>query len=333
MFVYSLPIQLVVVQIRNQKSILITWFILLGIVAGFIGESFGVSYLFLEPEYLGREDFWSVFIVGSALGGFLFAYMITLYINESYRFHFIAQTGSPFFVFSYNNFLIPGICFAWIFYRFIDFHIQTQGGLNGVVIEKTLGLFLGICMVFVLSASYFFARKSFIQRFGNHLQRGIIGRKNTRNRWIILGKARQSYRSRQRADAYIDFPFSVKPVDGLGNIEFRDIVQILSQNHGKLLTVQILTFILIAVLGLMDEAPHFQIPAGASVLLIFSLILMTSGAVIFWFRKVGLLAFMAVIGFLMLYDRVDFLHEKNQNRRLEIESALRSSLNPPCGVK
>jgi len=31
--------------------------------------------------------------------------------------------------------------------------------------------------------------------------------------------------------------------------------------------------------------------------------------------------------------KLAFLHEKNQNRRLEIESALRSSLNPPCGDK
>lgn len=311
-FIFSLPVQLVVVQIRNQKSILIMWFILLGIISGFIGESFGVSYLFLEPEYLGKENFWSVFIVGSALGGFLFGYMITLYINESYRFHFIAQTGSPFFTFSYNNFIIPGGCISWIFYRFIEFHMHTQGGFNGVVAEKTLGLFLGICMVFVFSASYFFASKSLIQRFGSHLQRGIIGSKNSRNRWIILGKARQSYRSRQRADFYIGFPFSVKPVESLGNLEFRNIVQILSQNHGKLLTVQILTFLLIGVLGLMEGNRHFQIPAGASVLLIFSLILMSSGAVIFWFRKVGILAFVAVIAFAMLYDRVDFLHEKNQ---------------------
>ncbi len=323
-FVYSLPVQLLVIQIRNQKSLLILWLILMGIVSGFIGESFGMNYLFLEPEYLGQENFWSVFIVGSALGGFLFAYMITLYINESYRFHFIALTGSPFLTFSYNNFLIPGTCIAWIGYQFIEFQVQTHEGFSSGVAEKVMGLLLGISVVFILSVSYFFASKSLIQRFGNELQRGFIGKKNSRNLWIILGKARQSYRSRQRADYYIRFPFDIKPVEELGNIEFRNIVGILSQNHGKLLTLQILTFLLIAVLSLLEGGQHFQIPAGATLLLIFSLVLMTSGAVIFWFRKVGVLAFAVVLAFLFLYDRVDFLHEQNHAFGLnyDIEPAL-----------
>ena len=55
---YSLPIRLVVRQIRKHKVLLLFWVILLGLLSGTIGEALGGPYLFLEPEYLGKENFW-----------------------------------------------------------------------------------------------------------------------------------------------------------------------------------------------------------------------------------------------------------------------------------
>ena len=105
---YSLPVQLFVRHIRHYKLLLLFWLVLLALITGGLGSALGGAYLFLEPEYMGRENFWSYFIVGSAMGGFLFAYMITLFINESYRFHFLGQHKSPFYVLSLNNMIVPG---------------------------------------------------------------------------------------------------------------------------------------------------------------------------------------------------------------------------------
>lgn len=309
--VNSLPIQLIIIQFRDHKFVLLIWIVLLGLLSGAIGGALGGSYLLLEPEYLGKENFWSIFLIGSALGGFLFAYMITLYISESYRFSFIALTDSPFLIFSYNNALIPVIFFFLYFFKFIQFHVITQEGFTWGVWEKVIGLITGIGVVFLLSASFFFARKSITLLIESMLSRGLQKGRGKSNRRVIFGKAKAGMRLRTRAQSYLRFPFTIKRVDALPNMEFRQLVKVLGQHHERLLLIQIITVIMIAVLGLLEDNPIFQIPAGASMLLVFSLLLMISGAVTFWFRKVGLLLILILAGLLFIYDQSAFLHEQH----------------------
>ncbi|MEM7511271.1 MAG: hypothetical protein AAF388_10095 [Bacteroidota bacterium] len=202
-----LPIQLLLIQLKHYKILLFFWLMVLGLSYGLIAKEMGGSYLFVEPEYLGKENFWSVFIVGSSLGAFLFAYTITLYINVSYRFHFIAQTRNPFFTLAYNNFIIPGTFLAFYLYHFIQFQVETAGEFNLLVTEKILGLLSGICTVFLISASYFFAQRSLIHRFGSKLADTIPNRTNSKNNWVLLGKARKSLKSDQKANHFLMFPF------------------------------------------------------------------------------------------------------------------------------
>ena len=307
----SLPIQLLVIQVRNQKFVLLLWLVLIGVVSGWIAESLGGAFLLLEPEYLGEEGFWSTFIVGCALGGFIFAYMITLYIAESYRFNFIALTEHPFYVFAYNNLFLPGTFLFIYFYRFIEFHVSTQGHFNWEVAERVLGLGLGISMIFLLSVSYFFTNRTLIHYFSHRLQKDIKLGEGKHNRKVILEKAKKSYRMRPHAESFLKFPWKVVRVENLPPIEFRDIVKTLSQHHSKLLLLQIGVFLLIAILGLLEGQPRYQFPAGATMLLVFSLMLMIAGAISFWYRRLGLLVLVLFVGFLLFYTKYDFLHEKS----------------------
>ena len=309
----SLPIELIVVQIRDHKFILLIWLVLLGILSGMVAGELGGAYLLLEPEYLGKENFWSAFLIGSALGGFLFAYMITIYISESFRYHFIILTDSPFLVFSFNNLLIPIFFFFLYFYRFIEFHVITHGSFTWVLWEKLMGLGTGIGIVFLLSASFFFARRSITSFLEKPLQKGLEKGRGKSNRRVIIGKAKESFnaRSRPQASSYLRFPFTIKKVNPLDGMEFRKIVKILSQHHERILLIQIITLILIAVLGLLEDKPLLQIPAGASMLLVFSLLLMISGAVTFWFRKIGLFLVIIIMVLIGLYDRAAVLQESH----------------------
>ncbi|MCB0838432.1 MAG: hypothetical protein KDE26_13840 [Bacteroidetes bacterium] len=310
-FLFSFPVRLLIRQIHRHKVMLAFWVLLIGFLSGAIGAGFGGPYLFLEPEYLGKENFWSTFLVGSALGAFLFAYMITFYINESYRFHFIAFTKSPFYTLSFNNMLVPGFFLTLYIWRFFDYHLEIEGGLSWLVIEKVLGLLMGIGIVFLISATYFFASNSF-QRYGAQIQKSLTSKKVRRNRWLIIGKAREGLRHPQRTDNYLRFPFTLVKVENPPQAELRNVVTFLNEHHGKLLLMQIITFVLIGVLGLLDGNPYFHIPAGASFLLMLSLALMIIGAITFWFRKSGVMTLVCVLGLIFIYDSVDFLKEKNQ---------------------
>lgn len=303
---YSLPVRLLVRQLRSHKFLLLFWVLLLMVLSGGLGESFGSPYLFLEPEYLGKENFWSTLWVGSALGSFLFAYTITFYINESYRFHFIGFCKHPFFLLAYNNMILPGTLLVAYFYRFLSYHLSLPGENAWQVFELSAGLILGILLVFALSASYFFAETSLFTRFGKKLEEEIEKKKPERSRWVILGKARESLRSGQRADYYLEFPFRIRRVDGPDKARLKELVQVLNQHHGKLLLLQILTFALVAILGLLEDNPVYQIPAGASFLLLMSFLMMAIGAATFWFRRAGLLALGLSLLIFWGYGKVDW---------------------------
>lgn len=68
----------------------------------------------------------------------------------------------------------------------------------------------------------------------------------------------------------------------------------------------------IIALGLGEDIPFLQIPAGASVLLTFSVFLMFVGAFTFWFRKIGPLAFVIIILALVSLDRFGFFDGRHQ---------------------
>ncbi len=318
---YSLPVRLLIRQLQSHKVLLLFWFFLLAVLSGSIGESYGAPYLFLEPEYLGKENFWSTFLVGSALGSFLFAYTITFYINESYRFHFIGFCKHPFFLMAYNNFIVPGSLLAAYFYRFLTYHQSLPSESAWHVVELFSGLVTGILVVFLISASYFFAETSIFTRFGKKLEEEIGKNKPPRSRWMILGKARESLRSRQRADYYLAFPFQIRKVQGPDKTRLQELIQVLNQHHGKLLLLQILTFALVGVLGFLEHNPTFQIPAGASSLLLLSFLMMAIGAATFWIRKAGLLAMILGLGLIHFYGGSEWLGEKNYAAGLDYAAA------------
>ncbi|MEM7371683.1 MAG: patatin-like phospholipase family protein [Bacteroidota bacterium] len=318
----TLPMQLLVRQLRRHRILLLFWSFLIALITGVVGKGFGGIYLFMEPEYLGEENFWSVFIVGSALGAFLFAYMITLYINESYRFPFIALTKHPFYIFAYNNFLLPGAFLIFYLYQFFQFHVETNGGINVLVWQKTLAMILGIGTVFLISATYFFTQRGLFNWIGSKLEKRLARFPFVKKKKIILGKARSVWRTNNRTHSYLLFPFQLVQVEEPESSQFRTIVRALSQHHGKLLLMQILTFTLIATLGLLEDNPAFQIPAGASFLLIFSLGILILGAISFWSRKSGMLTLITILAFLTAYNHLEWLHAPSHALGMEYQASL-----------
>jgi len=317
---YSLPIRLVVRQIQHHKTLLVFWFMLIGVLSGHVANGFGAAYMFLEPEYLGKEGFWSFFLVGSTLGAFLFAYMVTFYINESYRFPFIIENQRPFFTLTLNNFLVPSLFIGIYFYQFIDYHASINGGMNALVWKRIFALSSGIITLFLIAASYFFTRRGLFSKAGTKLEQELAYRRGDKSRKVILDKAKESFRYAQRADSYL-MPFRIVRINHDAYPPFREVVKALNQHHGKLLLLQIFTFTLLAVLGLMEGNRFFQIPAGASLMLMLALGIMIIGAVTFWFRKTGAFTVLAFLCLGGMYNQFDIFHERHQAFGLNYEVA------------
>ncbi len=104
---YFFPVQLFLVHLKKNQMMLFYWLILFGFILRKIAPKYGIPYLFLNPEYLNKVNFWSYLIIGVAVGGFIMAFNISSYIMNAFRFPFLATTANPFLKYCLNNFFIP----------------------------------------------------------------------------------------------------------------------------------------------------------------------------------------------------------------------------------
>ena len=303
---YSLPVQLLVVQVRFQKFVLFFWLFFFLTITGNFGEMMGVPYLFLEPEYMGEVNFFSMFLIGCGLGTFVTAYMISTYISQSYRFHFLAMESRPFLLFYYNNLLVPFLFVVTYSICFINFQVYLRGGFEWEVLGTLSGVFLGLFMVTLLILLYFFqTNRNFMQVFGEKAT------KNLKPRRVILAKARSGMGEKIRVDYYLSGLVSVATPNQNEPAQFRKLVSILNQNHGNALFLELILLLVIIGLGVLEQNPVYQIPAGTSIFFFFSIMLMLISAFTFWFRKVGpLVMLVLVVGYLFL-DRVEVMHHQH----------------------
>ncbi|MCB9233555.1 MAG: hypothetical protein H6581_18000 [Bacteroidia bacterium] len=299
---YSLPIQLVMMQMRNHKSILIFWFFLFLTITNNFGTTFGIPYLFLEPEYLGRVSFWSMYLIGLGIGTFIVSYHIATYILDSYRFSFLALKKMPFFIFVVNNSLIPLTFTAIYLFKVWQFALYSNGGYSNAIIWLMLGCISGLISILLLVAIYLnYTNKDIEKLFDKAMVHEF------RRPKVILHKARESLNLRYRVDYFLNHRLRFEPVDKTIPVQFRSMVKILNQNHGNALFLESLLLAIIVGLGLVEKNPYFQIPSGLSILLICSMVLMLTAAFTFWFRKIGLLTILIAGSAFFVLDRMGIL--------------------------
>jgi len=282
-FFYSFPIQLLVLHIRKNQLILILWLILLGIVNESLGRSIGVPSLFLEPEYLNKVSFWSYLIMGITISTFTMSYHITCYILDAPRFPFLGNLSQPFAKFILNNSIIP-IAFMSIYILRL-FHFQADNSnINFVMISlKVFALLLGYFSIGLLIFFYFIRTNKDIKRpfqgqVKSSFKRAKVVRKNVVERLNIAKD------NKIRVDYYLGKQFKWCQVDTDSQLNSYRILKIFDQNHFNAVIIQISILVLVLAIGTFRDYAAFQIPAGASLVLLFTIILMIAGALAYWLR-------------------------------------------------
>ena len=59
---YFFPVQLLLHHIKRNYLFIIFWIILFGFIIEYFGVKYGIPYLFLAPEYIGRINYLSFFV-------------------------------------------------------------------------------------------------------------------------------------------------------------------------------------------------------------------------------------------------------------------------------
>ncbi len=280
-FFYSFPVQLLVLHLKVNHLLIGMWIVLVALITGNFGTKLGIRYLFLETEYLGTTDFVSFYFVGLTFAAFYLTWNLTVYLISAHHFPFLATLSHPFAKFSLNNFVVPA---AFFFFYLISI-IRFQGWFIEVgpetVAIQIAGFLAGIVTAFLLYFLYFTYTNKDISHYeqngGAPTAKILPGRRDIDLEYIKMD------RNRWRVDTFLNESLQLRLVRSVAHYDSQLLRRIFRQNHLNALFLQMLTLVLLLLLGLLADVRFFRIPAACSVFLLLSIIIAFIGAITYWF--------------------------------------------------
>ena len=281
---HSLPIRLLISQIKRSHVLLLSWFLMFAVVTNLLGKYLGIPSLFLDPEYLNKVNFLSFFIMGIVVAGFTTAFHITCYIVDGYRYNFLGSLKKPFAKFSINNSLIPLAFLLVYIINIIKYQIRNEEASSTDIFWAVTGVLIGFVLMLLVLYSYFwFTNKDIFKviayRFDRSLKRNVrLTRAGVMAR-LVLAKQKS-----ENVKYYINFKLKLVPVKERG-FDKQEVLKVFDQNHLNLVFIELFIFLILLLLGVFREIEVFQIPAAASAVLFLTIIIMFTGAFSYWFRS------------------------------------------------
>ncbi|MFT3885416.1 MAG: hypothetical protein QM724_08300 [Flavobacteriales bacterium] len=294
---YFFPFQLLVLHIKKNHLLLLCWLVFFGYITESIGVKYGIPYLFLYPEYFGEVTFWSFLILGFALGGFITAYNLYSYTTHAYRFPFLSTLARPFLKFNINNAIIPAAFTLTYFWCSARLQLHRELVPPGEVFVNLLGFAVGFALFLVIALLYFTRTNTDIHKLlGKEAEHyrpvepmadiapprpipHVRQEQRRATRWL----RREQRTHKWRVETYLTPPCRIALARSAAHYDKELLRSVLWQNHinGSIFEVAVvITFI---ALGAFNGMPLFAIPAGASVFVLFTMLLMLFSALSSWF--------------------------------------------------
>lgn len=304
-FFYSFPVQLVVMHIKKHHLLLFFWALLFIMISGELGSSFGIHYLMLDPEYLGHVDFVGFSILGAAVGGYIITWNITTYILESYHFPFLATFDRPFAVYCLNNSLLPLAYIAYYLYTLINFQSKSQLMARYDIFMDVAGYLGGLLSIIFFAALYFqTTNRNVFSLFGKELSKTKVIAKRVVLQEDKHWRAVQQGQGEFRVDVYLSFNMRLRYTRSVKHYEDKVLRSVFRQNHFNAFMIEMVSILLILGFGSLIDYKIFRIPAAASGILFFSILVASSGMLDFWlkgWKSLFIIALAIVLNIIMLH--------------------------------
>lgn len=281
------PFQLLFKHVKGNFFAMFLWLILFLFISG-AGDKFGVPFLFLSPEYLGEVGYPSFFILGFGFGGFVMAFNLYSYILLGSYFPFIATISRPFVRFSVNNLIFPLLFFAFYAITMIRFQIVEEYATFWTALGFLVTFLLGTLVFVFVSFLYFFKTNKDLFKIAGRSESDFQEEFKSKPVASALHKEESWYKiflkTRDRHHYYFGPWFQIRRSRDWMHYDRELIEKVFSQNHINASFFELFIVISFLALGIFREYEFFVVPAGASVLLIFSMALMLISAVYSWLK-------------------------------------------------
>ncbi len=283
---FFFPFQLLILHLKKNHLLIVFWVILFGIICNAIGSKFGVPILLLAPEYLGQTGFGAYALLGFSLGGFIMAFNLYSYIMHGFRFPFIASVSRPFFKFCINNFILPLSFVLVFFYQSFTFQVEKEFLTVGTALYNLSGFVTGILLFFLLSLYYFFKTNRDVFNIHHSNKNKKVEEWADSNLLQMASRWKSVQRSHRdwRIETYLSHPFTISLARKSEHYSDELIDKVFAQNHINAAIFEILLIVSFVLMGSLREFKILLIPAGASFLLLFTMLIMIISAAYNWFK-------------------------------------------------
>jgi hypothetical protein len=305
---YSFPVQLVFLHVKKYQVLLLFWYILGSAINGNFMSTFGADSLFLAPEYLGNVNAVSTAFIGVSMGVFIMSWHITTFILHSNHFKFLATTSKPFLKYFINNSVIPILFLVFYCVRAVQFDLNRELMSVGEILILIAGFLLGLVLVSIVSLSYFFGAERTMMRTMDPIIKEphkYIGHYDAEGKHFHekgLIQVEWFYNTRMK----------LKKPRNISHYS-RDFVEtVFKRHHFSAVISIIIAFLFLAIIGLFQDVRVFQLPAAAGILLLFSILMAASAALVYWLKSWSLPILVVIILIIDLMFRYELIDTRNK---------------------
>jgi hypothetical protein len=315
-FYHSFPIQLLFLHFRKYQVLLLFWFILFSTVNGTLMKTFGADALYLSPEYLGDVNAISFGILGVAIGMFIMSWNISSFILFSRHFRFLAATTNPFLKYCINNAVIPIIFLLFYFFKVYIFGRYKELISNAEFLLLAGGFLIGLILILAISFFYFF-------RADRSILRRMMPVINEPKEYIThLHPPREAYEEESliKADWYFDSPLRLRPTRDVKHYTSQFIDSLFKRHHFAAIISVFGAFLFLVIIGFFLESPFFQIPAGGSITIFFSILIGVAGAFSYFLQSWSVPYLILLVLMLNFLYRIDWIDPRNKGYGLNYQN-------------
>lgn len=259
------------------------WVFFFLLISDKVGVGFGLSYLFLSPEYQGNTSLFSFLLIGFSFGGLTMAFHSYSYMRLASRFPFLAMVNKPFVRFCINNSIIPTIFIIFFIIRIIRFQRmeEFESWLNVFLFAS--GFLIGFFLFVGVALLYFFPINKNLFELKRYDEE-----KSTRNdRWMRFGKRNRvkvKSANKQRLYWYVGRSLRIQQCRSTKHYAQSLLQSVFDQNRISTTVFEITTILTFVLIGLFGGKTFLDVPAGVSVVLLMTIILMLLSALQTWLR-------------------------------------------------
>ncbi len=336
-FYFSFPIQLFLLHFRKFQVLLIFWFVLFLTLTGHFLKIFGANALFLAPEYLGNVNEGGAAIAGMATAVFIMSWNITTFILHSQRCRFLATTSKPFFKYCINNSIIPLSFLLLYFFEAFSFDRKNELISSWEFISIAAGFCGGFFLVIAISFIYFFnADKRIVRKFKPGFKDFDENKKFEKHEDALADD-----NFGLPVGYYFTTYFTLKKARKVGHYSKEFLDTIFKRHHLSAMATILLAFIFMIFIGFFLDNRFFQIPAAASIFLLFAILNAVIGALTYFLRSWSVLFVILLFIVLNLLYKYDIIDPRNKAYGLNYNNTFRpaysldslSKLNAPIRIE